>query len=410
MNYYFSVAFGVYVHIPYCLQRCSYCDFATYVKSETLSPDLYVDLVAREIEQKAQSVLARTGPELSTIYFGGGTPSLLTPQQLVKVIKALEQNGFERSREVEITLEINPGTLNPRSVEELVENGFNRFSVGAQTFDDRLLKLSNRIHSSLETRKTLTLLREMNINFSADVLFALPHQTLEGLSSDLDELLLFRPNHISPYCLTVPEGHPMSKNRAPDEKQAEMFDLIERRLVQASYERYEISNFARDGFESRHNGLYWDDMPYWGLGLSSHSYLPSHEFGVRFWNPRSMERYCAHIETLTDHSWSPESHQADARELLNRHQALTDFCHTSLRRKKGLDLWQFEKKFKASLLQLASGAVEKNISAGSLEWDQDKRFLRLTQQGVLLSNRVFLDFTFLSEKPLSPERYLACSH
>lgn len=395
------MAFGVYIHIPYCLQRCSYCDFATYEKSQILAPDLYVEKVINEIRLKAPSI--RKPEALATIYFGGGTPSLLEPTQLVKIIRALDEAGFSKNKNTEITLEINPATLSPQKVEDLLKNGFNRFSVGAQTFKEPLLKVSNRIHSAQDTRETLKLLKDYKINFSLDILFALPTQTLDDLRYDLDEALKFDPPHVSPYCLTVPEGHPMSKGRAPDEEQAKMFDLIAERLTNQGLRRYEISNFAKPGFESRHNLLYWTDEEYWGIGLSSHSYLHAGEFGTRFWNTRRIEDYVQHVDSLAPVpgkdeklAWSLASHDPEMTEALKQHQAMTDFCHTSLRMEDGLSLKKFEKKFGKSLAAAAPEVIDKNLKSGLLH-KPNHDHLALTSAGILLSNQVFLDFTFTSE-------------
>ena len=211
--------FGLYVHIPYCLQRCVYCDFATYEFSRILPPKQYIERVKKEIIKKTASI----GPRpVDTIYFGGGTPSLLEPSLLQEVIQTFKNQGFTPKPDAEITLEINPATLDENKLDLLVEAGFNRFSVGAQTFNDQLLKVAHRKHSAQDTRETLEQLRKRKLNFSLDILFALPGQTEEDLKKDLETAIDFEPFHVSPYCLTVPESNPLASNRPEDEIQVKI--------------------------------------------------------------------------------------------------------------------------------------------------------------------------------------------
>lgn len=340
-----SEQFGIYIHIPYCIQRCSYCDFATYVQSEILAPAKYVELVKREIPLRKHyfGFNNETVKNLSTLYFGGGTPSLIDSQLIVDLITELNKHGFVTRPDTEITLEINPATVDERKLEHYLSAGVNRFSVGAQTFHDRLLKMVKREHNSKQTLQTLDLLKKYKLNFSFDLLFALPTQTLEELKSDVDTAVEIGSKHISPYCLTVPESHPLSKNRPLDDEQLEMFNIIHQRLTAKNFNRYEISNYSLPGYESRHNQLYWQDQPYWGLGLSAHSYSKTTKYGHRFWNPNNINIY----ETQIQQNLSELS--AEQIEILNQHQALTDFCHTSLRIAEGISLSQLTEKFDSKI-------------------------------------------------------------
>jgi oxygen-independent coproporphyrinogen-3 oxidase len=349
--------------------------------------------VKKEIRIKAPVIGPR---QLDTLYFGGGTPSLLNPTKLMEIINALKENGFELKKSAEVTLEINPATLTPEKLDLLIHGGFNRFSVGAQSFNDRLLKIANRKHSAQDTRDTLSLLNSHGLNFSLDILFALPTQKMDDLAHDLDEALSFNPPHVSPYCLTVPESNPMAKNRPQDETQVEMFSLIEKKLTERGLKRYEISNFAKPGFESRHNQLYWNDDEYWGIGLSSHSYLHRFEWGCRFWNPRPINEYIKDIENLTPGLWSLENAAPTTAERLKEHQALTDFFHISLRRAEGLSIKEFEKKFKRPLQSVAAKPLEKLLNRRLLLEKNDS--LALSPEGVILSNYVFEELTFLASR------------
>ncbi|MEK6774599.1 MAG: radical SAM family heme chaperone HemW [Bdellovibrionota bacterium] len=388
------MSFGVYFHIPYCLQRCSYCDFATYEKSQILPPENYVELVKKEIHQKLNYFSER---KLDTIYFGGGTPSLLPPQLILSLIEELEKNGFSRGPETEVTLEINPATLTPQKIESYLKSGFNRFSVGAQTFDDALLKMVKREHNAQQTLDTLKLLRDFDVNFNFDILFALPTQTVDGLKRDLEIALNSGARHISPYCLTVPEGHPLSKNRPLEEDQLEMFELLRLGLTRGGFEQYEISNFAQPGFESKHNTLYWADQEYWGLGLSSHSYSKASSWGTRFWNVNSIHEYEKQIEQAANTQWASvaDGLASSQYEVLNESQALTDFCHTSLRMMSGLNSKLLQNKFSPKAFAAVEVGLNKLMAQGLIQ--QAKGLWSLTPQGIVLSNRVFYELAFLKE-------------
>ncbi len=386
---------GIYIHIPYCLQRCSYCDFATYTPDQIPAQEKYFELVRREISQRHHWA-NRPAEPLASIYFGGGTPSLAEPQQLAKLLEHIKSFGFEISNATEITIEINPATVSEASLKSYLEMGINRFSVGAQTFSNDLLKAVGRKHSSQDTIDTLSILKSRGLNYSFDLLFALPGQTLSGLERDLAEIERLRPPHISPYCLTVPDSHPLAKSRLLDSLQIQMFERIHERLSLLGYIRYEISNYCLPGFESRHNHLYWDDQDYWGVGLSSHSYLKGNSlWGQRFWNPRSYHAYAEQVSSPTQSSSPDLALPSEQYERLSLHQYLTDFCHTSLRKASGLELGRLIDLLRPHQLI----AIEKELD--SLQErkliERVDGFIRLTEAGVLLSNQVFTSFTFLPD-------------
>lgn len=384
--------FGVYVHIPYCLQRCRYCDFTTFEFTEIMPPEQYLKILLREIRQRSQLFQPTV---LSSLYFGGGTPSLIPADHILAIIQELANCGFLINSTTEVTIEINPATIDEKKLDLYLEGGINRFSVGAQSFDDDLLQLCGRRHQARDTRHTLDLLTQRELNYSFDLLFALPSQTLEQLNRDLDEVNAFDPPHLSAYCLTVPTGHPMSRGRPPEGIQLKMFDLIESRLPDMGLAKYEISNFSRPGLESRHNWLYWTDQAYWGVGLSAHSYNPRVGNGVRFWNSTSLSHYQHQIESLKQptglHSFSKNQ-----IEYLQLHEALTDFCHTSLRVKEGLAEKELLNKFSFNhseevFLRLKNLQENGYLTRSHLgQW-------QLTSQGERLSNQVFLALTFSRE-------------
>lgn len=377
--------FGLYIHIPYCLQRCSYCDFATYVYDQILPPEEYVQFLIKELHLKKDLAPVRT---LTSIYFGGGTPSLLEPHLIVSLLEEIAKCGFVINEKTEITLEINPATLDTKKILSLIQAGVNRFSVGAQTFDEELLKAAGRKHSAKDTFDTLTLLRDNNVNYSFDLLFALPRQSRDRLAKDLQIISQLRPPHLSAYCLTVPSGHPMSTNRAHDEEQANMFSDIESVLDDCGLKRYEISNFALRGKESQHNLLYWKQQPYLGLGLSAHSYLQhTSPWGDRFWNPSSVEKYVEFVNSLSESSPLADHQRSKLCESLSDREALFDFCHTSLRLEDGINIAQMNKQFPQTLAHAVTHKIAPLVSSGLIEDQKDH--WRLTAQGRLLSNLVF---------------------
>lgn len=390
------MSLAVYVHIPYCLQRCTYCDFATYERSKIMPPTDYLSLLFQEMDQ---TEAVHTKGVLETIYFGGGTPSLLPAEDIVSIIQKLANLGFSTGPQTEITLEINPATITPQKMETYLKAGINRFSVGAQTFNDSLLKSVNREHNSQQTRETLKLLQGYGVEYSFDILFALPGQTLDILKADLQEVIQFQPHHVSPYCLTVPEGHVLSKNRPVEERQLEMFELIRETLEAQGYERYEISNFSKPGYASKHNSMYWDESPYWGLGLSAHSYSPQKPWGIRYWNPSSIGAYQQLIQSKMGQKFSnPAAHlPLDHQEHLQAHQALTDHCHIRLRTHQGLDFKVLETKFGPQISQIVLTQLQKLKEEGLVTRYSDSHW-RLTEKGILLSNQVFAKLTYLRDE------------
>lgn len=378
------MALSVYVHIPYCLQRCRYCDFTTFEASQILPPDQYVQMVLKEIRSRHQSMPTR---ELSTIYFGGGTPSLISSDLIVSILNELANAGFHWKSSAEITIEINPATVDERKLEAYITNGINRMSVGAQTFNDALLQMCGRRHSAADTVNTLRLLKSYGLNYSFDLLFALPGQTLAQVCEDVEQALEFDPAHLSAYCLTVPDTHPMALGRAPEDEQVQMFQEIEARLGRRGIQKYEISNFAKIGFESKHNQAYWSDRDYWGLGLSSHSYLKNTRYGSRFWNAKDFNTYESQLAK------SLENWPAEQIEHLKEHEAMTDFCHMYLRTSQGLHFDDLRSKFgrqnpiETRLKSLLDQRLLESTETG----------VKLSEKGQLLSNQVFADLTFLAD-------------
>lgn len=389
------MALSVYIHIPYCLQRCRYCDFTTFEFNQIMAPENYIGLVLKELRLRHQFVPSK---KLRSVYFGGGTPSLISAELIISLLDELANLGFEFLPSCEVTLEINPATVDEKKLDLYLGRGVNRLSVGAQTFHDHHLRNCGRKHSAEDTRKTLDLLKRHKVNFSFDLLFALPGQSTAELESDLLEVGRYSPNHLSAYCLTVPEGHPMSSNRPLEEDQVEMFRLIECSLKATGLQKYEISNFAKPGFESKHNLAYWRDQSYWGLGLSAHSYFANQgPYGARFWNPKDFQAYAHQVETLA--SSLEKTLPGPQIEHLKAHEALSDFCHTHLRLRSGLPLEAVQRKFGPLARSLVEARLH-SLKAKNLVQSSNGSAV-LTQEGEVLSNLVFEMVHFSSAEEIA---------
>lgn len=362
---------GLYIHVPFCRSRCSYCDFATGLYESGLA-DRYVSALLQEINS---SNLA--GAHVDTVYFGGGTPSLLEPSQLQDILRAVHDR-FDVAPASEITLEINPGSITETKLRDFRRLGINRASFGAQTFDDRELAKLGRSHTAADARRTFHDLRAAGFdNVSFDLIAGLPGQTLAGWQQNVAEALELRPEHLSFYLLEVHSGTPLAQHierglqPQPDEDLAAvMYESMLERAAAAGYEHYEISNLCRPGFESQHNTKYWTGAPYFGFGCSAHSY----DGASRRW---SNERDTLEYVRLVEKEFSTISERQDLTENDLRAEAL--FLGLRLMRGVSLDLC---KDYETDL--------KKFREAGLLELDGD--CVRLTRSGALLSNEVFSAF------------------
>ena len=373
---------GIYIHIPFCRSRCSYCDFATGMYTSALA-ERYVPNLAKEIKSFHEVETAET---VDTIFFGGGTPSLLSPAQVEMILNAVEER-FTVSAGAEVTMEMNPGTVSGETLSAYRRLGVNRASFGAQTFDDNELARLGRSHTADDTRRTFRYLRDAGFdNVSFDLIAGLPGQTLDGWSRNLDEAFSLRPEHLSFYLLEVHEGTPLAKHirqgmqPKPDEDSAvAMYELMLDRAPEAGYEHYEISNLCLPGFESRHNTKYWTGAPYYGFGCSAHSY----DGLFRRWaNERDLMRYLAMIEQggsaiVSETRLTKEDRQAEAVFL-------------GLRMMQGLSLKEYSRMFGADLGVQHEDDLARFREAGLIECNGD--LLKLTRAGALLSNEVFSAF------------------
>lgn len=362
---------GLYIHIPFCRSRCSYCDFATGLYQSELA-ERYVRALVKEI--RASSV---TGVRVDTIYFGGGTPSLLDPEQLQQILIVVHDR-FNVAAASEITLEINPGSVTPEKLRDFRALGINRASFGVQTFDDRELAKLGRSHTAADARRTFKDLRTVGFdNVSFDLIAGLPGQTLSGWERNVAEALELQPEHLSFYLLEVHSGTPLAQHierglqPVPDEDLAAvMYERMLERAVASGYEHYEISNLCRPGFQSRHNTKYWTKEPYFGFGCSAHSYDGEM---TRWSNQRDVFEYVKSVEE--------GSSPIREKQTLTARDVRAESLFLGLRLLRGVSL---------DLCQDYESDVARFKEAGLLELDGD--CVRLTRHGALLSNEVFSAF------------------
>ncbi|HXL79453.1 MAG TPA: radical SAM family heme chaperone HemW [Pyrinomonadaceae bacterium] len=373
---------GIYIHIPFCCSRCSYCDFATGLYESALA-ERYVASVVSEIASWREVDRPET---VDTIYFGGGTPSLLSPAQLEALMQAV-RTRFDVSPNAEVTMEMNPGTVTPEALRAFRILGINRASFGAQTFDDRELARLGRSHSSDDTRRTFSLLREDGFdNVSFDLIAGLPGQTLSAWERNLAEAFALSPEHLSFYLLEVHEGTPLAAHikkglqPPPDEDlAAEMYQVMLERAAEAGYEHYEISNLCLPGCESRHNTKYWTGAPYYGFGCSAHSF----DGASRRWaNERDLSKYVAVVER----NGSPLVEDRRLTEADRRAEAV----FLGMRMMAGVRTNEFKELFGVDLGAVHADDLRNFQLAGLIEFDGD--LLKLTRAGALLSNEVFAAF------------------
>lgn len=364
---------GLYIHIPFCESRCIYCDF--YSTTQEAQQDRYVEALCQELRMRHSEL----SEPLHTIYLGGGTPSRLSRENLHKIFQSIS-TCFEielQNSDMEITMECNPDDITPRLFEGLP---INRVSMGIQTFDDARLRFLHRRHTAQQAVQAVEMVRHAGIdNISIDLIFGFPKQQTAQWLDDIERALALGVPHISAYNLMYEEGTPLYKQlcegkvqEVDEEVAIEMFRLLISRLTQAGYEHYEISNFALPGKRSRHNGNYWNDTPYIGLGASAHSYIYPH----RSWNVAHLLRYMKSIEQGT---------LPLEQETIDETTHYNDTITTALRTSQGIALEKLSATFRSILLRHAQPYIER----GDLQLADGH--LRLTEKGIFISNLIMSD-------------------
>jgi oxygen-independent coproporphyrinogen III oxidase len=383
---------GLYISVPFCRTKCSYCNFASDVFSRTVF-ERYTQRVCSDLEHAAETAGKMGGrfeSAVDSVYLGGGTPTVLDINQLERLFVTISQN-FEALKSAEITVECAPGTLTPAVLEALQRGGVNRVSLGVQSFVDREAAAVGRLHKKDIVLDDIRRLRAAGIsNLNVDLLAGLPHQTADSWESSLTEVIASGAPHVSVYMLEVDEDSRLGRELiaggtkyhahfVPDEDQtADFYVAACERLEAAGVKQYEISNFARQGSESRHNLKYWTRQPYLGFGVDAHSMLQvqGEIEAVRFSTPDSLDGYVRAMP-LT-------------RTPVSRHAALEEAFFLGLRLNAGVDLWALVRQFGEEALQASSAIVTEFVSDGLLQRERD--VIRLTPRGRLLSNEVFARF------------------
>ena len=383
---------GLYISVPFCKTKCSYCNFASDVFSRTVF-ETYVSRMCVEIEQAAETADHMGGLldcAVDSLYFGGGTPTLLDVTELERIFVTIRQN-FGILKSAEITVECAPGTLNSAVIENLRRCGANRGSLGVQSFDDKEAASVGRLHKHATVIDDIARLRSAGIsNINVDLIAGLPHQTRQSWEASLDQLISLEVPHVSIYMLEVDDdsrlgreliagGQKYHAHFVPDEDlTADMYEIAVERLNAAGIRQYEISNFARAGFESRHNLKYWTRQPYLGFGVDAHSMLHSADAGcaVRFSNSDSLEKYL--------------SGAAKERTVVSSEDALQETFFLGLRMTKGVDLRTLRLELGENQVSAYNQSISELAQAGLLE--KNAATIRLTAKGRMLSNEVFERF------------------
>lgn len=368
---------GLYIHIPFCKSRCIYCGFFSTTMQDLRQQ--YVDALCQEMKMRCQGA-----ENISTIYLGGGTPSQLTTDQLRQILhRAYIYNKVEK--DAEVTIEVNPDDVTERFANDLTQLPVNRISMGVQTFDDKRLRFLHRRHTAEQVTTAVDRLRAAGIkNISIDLMYGFPGETIADCEADIAKALSLQVEHISTYCLMIEEDTQLQQmlqqgniTETEEELERQMYETIINRLEDGGYEQYELSNFARPGFHSRHNSSYWDGTPYIGIGAAAHSY----DIESRSWNIADIRQY---IQGMANNQRIYEEERLDSDTRYN------DAITVALRTSRGLDLQALSPKHRTYCLENA----QRYLDDGLLERTQDNR-LRLTRRGLFVSDMIMSNLIYL---------------
>ena len=368
---------GLYIHIAFCKSRCIYCGFFSTTMLDLRQQ--YVDALCQEMKMRCQEA-----ENISTIYLGGGTPSQLTTDQLRQILhRAYIYNKVEK--DAEVTIEVNPDDVTERFANDLTQLPVNRISMGVQTFDDKRLRFLHRRHTAEQVTTAIDRLRAAGIkNISIDLMYGFPGETIADCEADITKALSLQVEHISTYCLMIEEDTQLQQmlqqgniTETEEELERQMYETIINRLEDGGYEQYELSNFARPGFHSRHNSSYWDGTPYIGIGAAAHSY----DIESRSWNIADIKQY---IQGMANSQRIYEEERLDSDTRYN------DAITVALRTSRGLDLQALSPKHRTYCLENA----QRYLDDGLLERTQDNR-LRLTRRGLFVSDMIMSNLIYL---------------
>lgn len=385
---------GIYIHIPFCKQRCIYCDFYSTTSQE--KENRYIEAVCTELELRKQSL-----PDpVHTIYIGGGTPSLLNPASVKQLKECIDRN-YRVMPDLEFTVEANPDDISPEWLEAMSRIGVNRISMGVQTFHDGHLKLLRRRHNSERAIQAVHLCQEHGFrNISIDLIYGLPEQTLEEWKADVAQAIALNVQHLSAYALIYEENTALWRMReqnkvqeADEELSLSMFEYLITELKNNGFEHYEISNFGLPGFHSRHNSSYWNDTPYLGCGASAHSFIGME----RMYNTANIDQYIKDITRCREENL-PYNEVCHC-EVLDRYEHYNDRIITSLRTAAGLDLEKLEQDFGTELknycLKMAAPHLKENTLQITEENGHPQGVLKLSHRGLFLSDGIMSDLLWV---------------
>lgn len=376
---------GIYIHIPFCKKKCYYCDFISYCDKNELI-DKYIECLKKEIINFAQKY--KDVYDITTIYIGGGTPSSINEKYIKNIIDTINNNIVNIKKIKEITIEVNPGTITKEKIEQYKMARINRISIGLQSTNNKLLEEIGRIHDFDEFLGTYNMARKVGFkNINVDLMFGLPNQTIKDLSNSIDKIIQLNPEHISIYSLILEENTVLfnlieqGKLILPsDEVERNMYWYIKNKLELSGYKHYEISNFAKEGYESKHNWNCWEQKQYVGFGVAAHSYLKD----KRFSNIENLEQYINNIE----------NDNLEKNYILHENQNIYDkkkeYMLLGLRKIDGVSIQKFKNKFDDNPIYLFRKELKKLIEEDLLEIDGDD--IRLTNKGLDLANVVWEEF------------------
>ncbi len=379
-EYFMTSIQSVYIHIPFCQQICHYCDFTKFFYNEQLAND-YIEALKQEISTYVQEEQMN----VRTIFIGGGTPTALTVQQLETVLSHIAQK-FNLDACEEFTIEANPGDFSKEKVELLRAYGVNRVSLGVQVFDNEMLKTLGRIHTVKDVYNTVSLLQNYGIrNISTDLIYALPNQTVAHFQDSLAKAMDLNLPHLSTYALQIEPKTVFYQRykkgqlpRPPQEDEVKMYDILKATAEENGLHQYEISNFAKRGFESKHNLTYWNNDFYYGFGAGAYGYLP----GKRYGNIRPLPAYIKQAKK----DGKPVLHV----DVIGKKEQIEEEMFLGLRRMAGVSKHQFADKFGLSMDQLYRSSIKELVHRGWLMEEEDK--VALTEEGKILANEVFERF------------------
>ena len=368
---------GIYIHIPFCMQKCLYCDFVSYInKSECVKE--YINCMIKEIQSYDFKKY-----NITTIYIGGGTPSFIESDYIKEIINVI-QNKLEKNdtrwEDIEITIEVNPGTVTLEKLNDYKTVGINRISLGLQATQDRLLKQIGRIHNYKDFLEAYELLKRVGFNnINVDLMIGLPNQSIKDLKESLEKIIKLNPNHISVYSLIIEDGTPISK-LLDEEIERQMYWYVKNKLELNGYNHYEISNFSKKGKESKHNLNCWKQKQYIGIGAAAHSYFKD----IRYSNTNNIEEYIKNIK----------ENNIEKNKKIEEKQTIEDkkneFMMLGFRMIEGVDIADFKAKFVDNPLYVYREKIKKLTDEGLIEVDLNN--IKLTNKGLDLANVVFEEF------------------